>query len=206
MTIEDSKVTEQKAGRPEGTEPTPDHNEAPAPDDHQEVPIIELLGDERLQEELDKAKAEVLLAKADLENYRKRVQRDLQQERRFAAMPLLRDLLPVVDNIGRAIEASEKSAAATGLLEGFRLVAQQIETIFTQHGCQQISAAGEVFDPNLHEAISQMPSTDFPQGAIVQVTQVGYELNDRVVRPSQVIISSGPPAADGGTEDGPTDQ
>jgi molecular chaperone GrpE len=205
-------VADQKTTQPDDIGPAPDGDvpesisEQATSDDRPAVPIIQLPGDEELQAELDATKAEVLRAKADLENYRKRVQRDFEQERRFAAMPLLRDLLPVVDNVGRAIEAAERSDDATGLLEGFKLVAQQIATIFAQHGCQPIPSDGEEFDPNLHEAISQMPCADQPPGMIVQVTQAGYQLNDRVVRPSQVIISSGPPetgtdaAADEGAE------
>jgi molecular chaperone GrpE len=147
-----------------------------------------------LQQELDDANNRALRARAELDNYRKRTQRELASERRYAAMPLLRELLPVVDNIQRAIEAAQQSGNAGSLLEGFQMVAQQIENVLTQHGCQPIKAkAGETFDPNVHEAVSQLPSDQFTSGQIIQVTQVGYQLHDRVIRPTQVVVSSGPP-------------
>lgn len=164
-----------------------------AASDERTVPIIEIAAG-GLRDELDATKSHLLRAQADLDNYRKRVQRELALERQYAALPVLRDLLPVVDNIRRAIEAAEKSSEAGGLLEGFKMVAQQIETVLVQHDCQPIAAAGEMFDPNLHEAIMQMPSAEHESGAVMQVTQTGYQLHDRVVRPSQVIVSSGPPA------------
>ncbi len=164
-----------------------------AASDERTVPIIEI-ADDGVREELEATKNHLLRAQADLDNYRKRVQRELALERQYAALPVLRDLLPVVDNVHRAIEAAEKSAEAGGLLEGFKMVAQQLETVLAQHDCKPIPAEGETFDPNLHEAISQLPSAEYEQGAVMQVTQTGYQLHDRVVRPSQVVVSSGPPA------------
>ncbi len=148
---------------------------------------------ERRQLELLDANNRALRAQADLENYRKRVQREQQQESRYALMPLLRDLLPVLDNIQRAIEAAEKNERTEPLLEGFKLVAQQLQSILLQHDCQPIVAMGETFDPNLHEAVSQTTSDEFEVGKIVMEVAVGYQLHDRVVRPSQVIVSTGPP-------------
>ncbi|HVT28113.1 MAG TPA: nucleotide exchange factor GrpE, partial [Lacipirellulaceae bacterium] len=112
----------------------------------------------------------------------------------YAALPLLRELLPVVDNIDRAIEAAEKAGEADNLLAGFRLVKQQLHTILSQHHCEPITADNDAFDPHFHEAILHQPSTDVPPGNVIQVTQPGYKLHDRVVRPAQVIVSSGPPA------------
>ncbi|NIO46972.1 MAG: nucleotide exchange factor GrpE [Planctomycetales bacterium] len=147
-----------------------------------------------LRQELEDANDRALRARAELDNYRKRTQRELENERRYAALPLLRELLPVMDNVQRAIEAAHQSGDAGSLLEGFQMVAQQIHNVLAQQGCQPIAAeAGEPFDPSLHEAVSQLPSDQFPSGQIVQVTQAGYQLHDRVIRPSQVVVSSGPP-------------
>jgi molecular chaperone GrpE len=146
---------------------------------------------EKLQLELADTNKRALLAQADLDNYRKRVERERQQEGRYASIRLLRDLLPVLDNVQRAIEAAEKTDESTSLREGFKLVAQQLQTTLTQHDCQPISAVGEVFDPNLHEAVSQLPSEEYPAGKILFETAVGYLLHDRVVRPSQVVVSTG---------------
>ena len=147
---------------------------------------------ERRQLELLDANNRAIRAQADLDNYRKRVQREQQQESRYVLMPLLRDLLPLLDNIQRAIEAAEKNEGTESLLEGFRLVAQQLQAILTQHGCHPIVALGETFDPNLHEAVSQTASDEYTAGKILMETAVGYQLHDRVVRPTQVIVSTGP--------------
>lgn len=146
---------------------------------------------ERRQLELLDANNRALRAQADLENYRKRMQREREQESRYVLMPLLRDILPVFDNIQRAIEAAEKNEESTSLLEGFKLVAQQLQSTLAQHGCHPILALGKTFDPNLHEAVSQTASDKYKAGQIVMETATGYQLHDRVVRPSQVIVSTG---------------
>jgi molecular chaperone GrpE len=100
--------------------------------------------------------------------------------------------LPVVDNIDRAIEAAEKAGEAENLLAGFRLVKQQLHTFLGRNQCEPIEAEGQEFDPNFHQAILQQPSVDVPAGHIIYVAQTGYKMHDRVVRPAQVIVSSGP--------------
>ena len=149
-----------------------------------------------LQSELSEAADRALRTQAELENYRKRASRELADHQRYAAMPLLRDLLPVVDNIGRALEAAQQQEDAASLVEGFQLVADQLQTVLTQHQCQPIDALNQSFDPNLHEAVSQQPSADHEPGTIMFVAQTGYLLHGRVVRPTQVVVASVPPAAD----------
>ncbi len=151
-------------------------------------------GDDRLTGELAAANDRVLRLQAEMQNLRNRTSREIADERKYAALPVIRELLPVLDNIGRAVEAAEKAGEAENLLAGFRLVRQQIETVLTRHECQPLSPVGEAFDPHFHEAILHQPSADVPAGHVVMVTQIGYKLHDRVVRPAQVIVSSGPPA------------
>lgn len=141
---------------------------------------------------LDMEKDRVLRLQAEMENLRNRTAREIAESRRYAAIPLVRDLLPVVDNIERAIEAAQQSEEPTTLLEGFQLVHQQILNVLQQHHCQPIKALGEPFDPQFHDAILQQPNEEIPANHIATVTQVGYLLHDRVVRPAQVIISTGP--------------
>jgi molecular chaperone GrpE len=145
---------------------------------------------QQLRGELDEAKDRILRAQADLENYRKRIRKEMDDERRYAELPLLRDLLPVVDNVGRAIAAAEKKGEASSIVDGFKLVAQQLETVFAQHHCQKIEALHHPFDPHLHAAISQQPSSEFPPNTVTLVAQDGYQLHERVIRPSQVIVST----------------
>lgn len=150
-------------------------------------------GDRDLAEELAMANDRALRLHAEMQNLRNRTAREIADERRYAAMPLLRDLLPVIDNIDRAIEAAEKAGEAENLLSGLRLVRQQLLSTLAQHHCVPIETEGAAFDPNFHAAILQQPHETIPAGTISLATQTGYLLHDRVVRPAQVIVSSGSP-------------
>lgn len=153
--------------------------------------------DERLADmaaKLQAAQNEVLKSHAEAENFRKRLQRDADQQLRYANMPLARDLLDVVDNLKRATETASSEAAGSALLNGVQLVTQQLVGILAKYACKPIESVGKPFDPNFHEAISQMPSADVPAGSVLQEVAVGYTLHDRVVRPAAVIVSTGPAA------------
>lgn len=145
-----------------------------------------------LETQLKTQQDRLLRLQAELENLRSRHARELAEQHRYAGLELARDLLPVVDNVDRAIEASEKGGEQGTLLEGFRMVRQQLAGVLAQHQCVPIDAAGEPFDPQFHEAILQQPSDDAPANHVSMVTQTGYRMHDRVVRPAQVIVSSGP--------------
>jgi molecular chaperone GrpE len=144
--------------------------------------------------ELREAQQRALRLQAELENFRKRTQRAMEEERRYACLPIMRDLLVVVDNLQRAIEAAEANENSTGLLEGVKMVAEQLTNVLKQHHCEHIEAVGEPFDPHKHEAIAQLPSEEHEPGHVSKVTQSGYQLHDRVIRPSQVIVAA--PRAD----------
>lgn len=150
---------------------------------------------ESLQAELQEARDRALRSSAELENFRRRAYRQMEEERRYANLDLLRDVLPVWDNMGRAVEAAEKAGETDVLLEGFKMVCTQLECVFERYDCVRIDALGEPFDPHLHEAISQLPSADHPAGTVLHVTQVGFRLHDRVVRPCQVVVSAAPPGS-----------
>jgi len=151
----------------------------------------------QLESELKEANDRTLRVQAELENYRKRVQREMVDERKFAIIPLVRDLLPVVDNLERAIEAAQQSPESTGLLDGVKMVAGQLTAALAQHQCVRIEAEGAEFDPNVHQAIGQEPSDKYPAGVVSRAFQAGYKLHDRVIRPSQVFVSTGPAQAGG---------
>ena len=139
--------------------------------------------------QLADARQQLLRGQADLENYQKRSQRELAEQRRYAALPLARELLNVTDNLKRAIEAAVEAGESEQLVSGVQMVAEQLALILSQYDCLLIDAEGKEFDPNLHEAIGQVPSQDHPPGTVVQVTQAGYRMHDRVVRPSQVLVA-----------------
>lgn len=120
--------------------------------------------------------------------------REIDENRRYAELPLIQDLLPVLDNVERAIDAADKAHDVAVLLEGIKLVARQFEEVLARHHCQRIGALHLPFDPHLHHAISQQPTDEFPPNTVVIVAQPGFQLHDRVVRPSQVIVSRLPDA------------
>jgi len=170
--------------------PTPPDTTPDAPEKTEAVDDAAESEIERLQTELEAANGRELRCLAELENYRKRAARELEEQIRYANLELLRDVLPVIDNIERAVQAGEKKADADALLEGFKMVGQQLEDVLKCHHCNRIEALHEPFDPNFHHAILQQPSEEHPANTVLIVTQNGYQLHDRVVRPSQVIVST----------------
>lgn len=146
---------------------------------------------ERLRRSASEADKRVLQAQAEAENFRKRMRRDFEDQVKFAATDLIVDLLQVRDNLIRAIDAAESGEQSEGLRDGVAMVAKQMDDVLSKHGVVEIPAAGEDFDPNFHEAISQIPS-DVESGKIAHVAVSGFKLHDRVIRPSQVVVSTGP--------------
>jgi molecular chaperone GrpE len=144
-----------------------------------------------LRNELAEANERLLRTQAEFENFRRRTRREIEDNAKFASQPLLRDLLPVVDNIDRALESSQLGGDGSGLLEGVKMVSQQLVSVLEKHNCPRIGSPGDPFDPELHEAIGHQPSTEFPAGTVSAVARPGYKLYDRVIRPTQVIVSSG---------------
>jgi molecular chaperone GrpE len=141
--------------------------------------------------ERDQYKDKWTRALADLDNYRRRMQREMDEDRKYAAMPLLKALLPAFDGLDRAVLAASQSRNAEELIQGIQLTIKQLETAMNGFGAKVIPAAGLPFDPHLHEAISQMPSADQPPMTILHDVEKGYQLHDRIVRPSKVIVASG---------------
>lgn len=147
---------------------------------------------ERLRTAAAEADKRVLMAQAEAENFRKRMRRDYEDQLKFAAAPIVADILQVRDNLLRALEASEKTDDATGLSEGVAMVAKQLDDTLAKYAVREILAEDELFDPNFHEAISHLPSETHPPGTVAHVAQTGFQMHDRVIRPSQVVVSSGP--------------
>jgi molecular chaperone GrpE len=168
----------------------PDRRPAPALDETEAAAADQVNLLEQLRADLEGAKDRVLRSQAELENYRKRAAREIEDHRRYANLPLLSDLLPVLDNIQRAVDAADKTHDAASLLEGIKMVLQQFDGVLQRHHCVRIEALRAPFNPHLHEAISQQPSDEFPPNTVLLVVQPGFQLFDRVVRPSQVIVST----------------
>lgn len=143
-----------------------------------------------LQSERDQFFESWKRVQAEFENYRRRAQREREQEAKYVALPIIRDLLPGLDNMRRSVEAANKSGKLEELITGVEMTLKQIESILDKHDAKPIPGVGSPFDPNLHEAISQMPSADHPPMTVLMEVEKGYTLHDRVVRPSKVIVSA----------------
>lgn len=161
----------------------------------------------RLEGELAAAKKDAtdhyerhLRAVADLENFRKRMVREKDELRQFAAARVLEDLIPVLDNLGLGLAAAKApNADVKTLVGGVEMVLNQAKSALAQHGLKDINPAGQTFDPNLHESISAQPSASVPEGSVLSVVRIGYSLNGRVLRPASVVVSSGPSSTSEGS-------
>ncbi len=128
---------------------------------------------------------------ADFDNYRKRVQRDSESQAQRAGESIVSELLPVLDNLERAVDASEHHEEAA-VIEGVVRVRQQLADLLQRRGLEDVEAEpGEPFDPHVHEALGNQAS-EHPEGSIAAVWQRGYRLGDRILRPARVVVSSGP--------------
>jgi molecular chaperone GrpE len=152
----------------------------------------------------------LLRVTADFENYKKRVARERQEASRYAFLPLLERLVPVLDHFEMALNAAQnaKDDALTAFHEGMSMIHQQLRTALTDSGLEEIHALGQPFDPNWHEAVSQQPTADVPEGQVTQELRKGYRYRDRLVRPARVVVAKHPkpePVADTPSEAGPSE-
>jgi molecular chaperone GrpE len=130
-----------------------------------------------------------LRAVAELDNYRKRVLRQEEEMRRTAAESLLREIVEVLDNLERAVEASGEAANARALREGVELVCRQMKDLLGRAGVSPISSVGEPFNPEIHEAVMASSVEDKPPGTVVAEFGKGYRLHDKVLRPAKVVVA-----------------
>jgi molecular chaperone GrpE len=124
---------------------------------------------------------------ADFENYRKRAAKDLAAAGTRAKLGLVRDLLPVLDNLERALESADSE---DGLAEGVRLVLSDLRGVLAREGIEAVEPSGERFDPTVHEALSTRPEDGADPGVVLDVVQKGYRMNDTVIRPARVVVSA----------------
>jgi molecular chaperone GrpE len=146
-----------------------------------------------LRAERDDMRDRFMRALADAENSRKRGERDRREAEQYGGTKLARDMLPVYDNLKRALDAAneETRAQASALIEGLELTLRELTNVLAKHGVTEINPAlGEVFDPQLHQAMFEAPVGGTKAGQIIQVMGVGFLLHDRLLRPAQVGVSS----------------
>ncbi|MGM0453453.1 MAG: nucleotide exchange factor GrpE [Thermodesulfobacteriota bacterium] len=158
---------------------------------------------ESVKEELDTVKQEaaetydrLLRMTADFENYKKRSQRDREDQKKFANESLIKDLLPVIDNLERAlVAAKEQQSSDAGhggnMVEGVEMTLNEIVKILKDYNVTAVEAQGKPFDPTYHEAVMQEESDQYPENTVINELQKGYMLHDRLIRPAMVVVSKG---------------
>ena len=153
-------------------------------------PVVDVLG--ALQDELAEAKQAVLYAQAETQNVRRRLEKDAQDARAYAATGFARDILSVADNLARALDvipaAMREDEANKGLIIGLEATQRELDSVFARNGITRIESLGQPLDPNRHQAMMEMPSDEAP-GTIVQEMQAGYMIKDRLLRPAMVGVA-----------------
>ena len=202
------KSKKQEASEPEVVTETPEEGTTEEAEEATPAEVVDPLT--ALKNEIEAARAEAstnwdlyLRERADLENARKRHQRDKEDALRFANDRLLKEIIPVLDNLERAVEHAEQSDDDNqGLLEGVNMTINQFRKALEDFGAKPINAIGTAFDPNLHQAMGQVDSADQTPNTVVTEFQKGYLLHDRLLRPSLVMLAKAPTeaAADSETE------
>lgn len=150
-----------------------------------------------LEAERDEFRDRLMRALAEAENARKRGDRDRREAEQYGGSKLARDMLPVYDNLKRAIDAAsdEQRAAASALFEGIELTMRELVSVLKKHGVEPVAPAiGDRFDPQMHQAMFEAPLPDTKAGDIIQVLQDGFRMHDRLLRPAHVGVSSTPAA------------
>ncbi len=139
----------------------------------------------------------LLLAKADVENIRRRTQKDIEKAHRFSVEKFAKDMLPVVDSLEMGLSAAaDSSSEADALKEGMELTLKQLLDSLKKSGVEQLNPISEVFNSDFHQAISIVPSAEHEPNTVMQVFQKGYTLNSRLLRPAMVIVSQSAPPSD----------
>ena len=145
-----------------------------------------------LENQLAEAKQNVLYAQAEIQNVRRRAEKEAQDARAYAATAFARDVLSVADNLSRGLSAIPADLRSDekmkGLVTGLEATGRELESVFQRHGITKIAAEGQMLDPNKHQAMMEIPS-DQPPGTIVQEMQVGYMIKDRLLRPAMVGVA-----------------
>ena len=156
---------------------------------------------EALNAENSQLKDRVLRTLAEMENLRRRTEREVADARSYGVTSFARDILAVVDNLARALEHLPADARASAdpqiksVIEGVELTARELEAVLGRHGVKKLEPKGQKFDPNFHQAIFEAPDEALPAGTVSQVVQTGWTIGDRVLRPAMVGVSKGGPKA-----------
>lgn len=147
-----------------------------------------------LTAERDKLKDQLLRTMADFDNFRKRARRDAEDALRRGREDSLRDFLPIVDNLERAVEASRGATDVVAVISGIEMVLRSFDDIASRMGVSRVQAAGERFDPTLHDAIQQVETAEHPPGTVLTEVVSGYRIGERLLRAAMVVVAKAPSA------------
>lgn len=151
--------------------------------------------EEQLEQELAKVREQMLRTAADYENFRKRTRRDIEDANRKGLERALLEVLPVADNLERALGVVESSADPKAIVDGVEMVLRSFSESLERLGVERVPGEGQPFDPNVHEAIQQVPSEDAAPGTVVNVLVPGYRLGSKLLRAAMVAVATGAPKA-----------
>jgi molecular chaperone GrpE len=188
-------MTDWTARRPDDSAASPETEAAAAPAAAEHGPVPSTA----LEREIADLKDKLLRALAEMENQRKRTERQLADTRDYGIAAFARDVLVVADNMERALaaldaELREKAdAGVKALLDGVELTERELLKVLEKHGVKKFEPQGEKFDPNLHQAMLETSDPSLPAGSVAQVIQPGYMIGERVLRPALVAVAKGPP-------------
>jgi molecular chaperone GrpE len=144
---------------------------------------------EKAQDEAAKMKDMLIRTTADFDNFRKRTRRELDDARRGGREDLLKELLPVFDNLERAIQSAQKANDVKAVADGLGMILKQFDNTLGRAGIQRVTTVGSMFDPSQHEAIQQIETDEHPPGTVVAEVQPGYKEGDRLVRAAMVVVA-----------------
>jgi molecular chaperone GrpE len=167
----------------------------PAELESEDTEIVEESADDALAAalaEVAKLKDQMIRDQAETQNVRKRVQRDVENARKFALEKFVGELLPIIDNLERAIGSAGDDEATKTILEGVELTYKTFLDTLGKFNVTQVNPVGEPFDANFHQAMTMVPNPDMEANSVMDVMQKGYTLNDRLVRPAMVVVSKAP--------------
>lgn len=199
-------MTEENKGEPQNEavdeevaremEGVPEHmrDDGEADEASDESPLDEALG--KLKADLEAAMQDVLYARADTQNVRRRLEKEVQDARNYAATGFARDILSVSDNLARALdhipEELRENEKSKHFIAGIEATQRELEKVFTQNGITRIASTGMPLDPNQHQAMMEVPTDEAEPGTIVQEMQAGYMIKDRLLRPAMVGVAKKP--------------
>ena len=181
------KTSDDQQSQPDGLEEAKGQSEA----EEGQADAADSSAQDDTSEELTKVKDQLLRTVAEMENVRRRAQRDVENAHKFAVEKLLSDLLPVVDSLEKAEEAAKTTDNADSMAEGISLSLKLFVSTLERSGIAIVDPLGEPFDPQLHEAMAMVPNPDAEPNSVMDVMQRGYTLNGRLVRAAKVVVVKG---------------